>query len=248
MLSPRPHLTVALLCGGADSEEVADSLESLESQIYRNWDLLFLDVSEAVWASLPESAERSASRIDCDAEPGALIEAVSRAAGTHVTFLRAGDLLHRRALYTAAGAINTDPALKLLYADEDEVDPSGRRANPYFKPDWSPDLFHAHDFLSGLVIYCADELARAAAGGDELRTGPGYALHLRLAESLAPEEIRHVSSVLYHRRAGSTEPSDAEPAGAALDALREHFRRRADRISSILALRLFSSGFLSSTE
>jgi hypothetical protein len=46
----------------------------------------------------------------------------------------------------------------VLYGDEDVIDASGIRTNPWFKPDWSPTLFLSQYYFGGLVVVKAELL------------------------------------------------------------------------------------------
>lgn len=45
----------------------------------------------------------------------------------------------------------SNPEALVLYGDEDVCGEDGVRCTPYFKPDWSPDLFDSRFYLGGLV-------------------------------------------------------------------------------------------------
>lgn len=54
------------------------------------------------------------------------------------------------------------PETLVLYGDEDILD--GERTDPYFKPDWSPDLLEDRFYLGGLVAVRKDCLKRCGDG------------------------------------------------------------------------------------
>jgi hypothetical protein len=125
----------------------------------------------------------------------------------------------------------------LVYSDEDKIDEEGRRHEPYFKPDWLPDLFHAQNFISHLTVYRAS-LVREVGG---FRLGyegsQDWDLALRVIERISDQRrIRHIPKVLYHWRAieGSTALMLSEknyPLEAARRALTDAFARRKETIS-----------------
>ena len=47
--------------------------------------------------------------------------------------------------------INEDKNMDLIYCDEDKWEDSNR-VHPFFKPDWSPDLFLSQDYISNLFL------------------------------------------------------------------------------------------------
>lgn len=110
-------------------------------------------------------------------------EAASReeATGDYIVLPGPGDEFSPDALYLFARAARS--GADLVYCDEDELDGRGLRANPWFKPDWSPDLLDAKDYIGRAMAF-----RRELAG--------------REARELTPRArgITHVPRVLYHRR------------------------------------------------
>ena len=51
------------------------------------------------------------------------------------------DELSSHALFFVVDAINRYPDANIFYSDEDKLDLDGTRVEPYFKPDWNPELF-----------------------------------------------------------------------------------------------------------
>ena len=108
------------------------------------------------------------------------------------------DALSPEALYEMAGAMERAPDLDLLYSDEDRIPRRGSpRHEPHFKPDWSPELLLAHNYIGRLTMI--RHAAAVAVGG--FRDGYGRAeewdLFLRLSRRTT--RIRRVPSCLYHR-------------------------------------------------
>jgi len=68
-----------------------------------------------------------------------------------VVELEAGVVLHPAALATVARTIDANPDLRLVYADHDHLDDKGQPTDPYFLPDWNPDLFDGLDRIGALV-------------------------------------------------------------------------------------------------
>ncbi len=59
-----------------------------------------------------------------------------------------GDLLAPNALWEVARVLNDRPEVDLIYSDQDRMDPPGHiRSNPWFKPDWSPELLLSVNYL-----------------------------------------------------------------------------------------------------
>jgi len=156
--------------------------------------------------------------------------ALAMAQGSHVALLDHDDELSPDALLRVAEEISVHPGADIIYSDEDKIDPAGRRCDPYFKPDWNPDLFLSHNLISHLGVYRA-ALVKAIGG---FRAGfegsQDYDLALRCLSAVHEPCIRHIPNVLYHWRmhAGSTAASaqaKAYAADAAQRAVADFLRR-----------------------
>jgi GT2 family glycosyltransferase len=129
-----------------------------------------------------------------------------------------------------AEELQAHPEAAIVYSDEDLIDERGRRFGPYFKPDFSPDLFLSHNLISHLGVYRRSLLVELGGFRVGFEGSQDYDLALRVSEKVKPEQIRHVPEVLYHWRAirGSAarapdEKSYAEQ--AARRALQDHLDR-----------------------
>ena len=213
-------------------------LDSVLAQVYRNWELCIADDASPtprVREVLEEYARRDARiKLVFRTVNGHIAEAsnsaLALAQGASVGLLDHDDELRPHALLEMAEAIRAHPEAALLYSDEDKIDAEGRRFDPYFKPDWNPDLLLSQNYVCHFTVINT-ALVRAVGGFRKGFEGSqDHDLILRCAESLAPAQIRHVQKVLYHWRAieGSTalvrEAKDYASA-AGVRAVGEHLQR-----------------------
>jgi len=78
--------------------------------------------------------------------------ALAVATGEFVALLPAGDRLSPLALADVAKLIAAAPGTDLVYVDEDRIDAVGElRWDPFFRPDWSPDLLLSAAYVDGFV-------------------------------------------------------------------------------------------------
>ncbi len=182
-------------------------LASVRAQTWPHWELCLADdgsVAPHVRVVLEEAAT-SDSRVKLALRPrngnisAASNTALALASGDWVALLDHDDVLAPHALQTMADAIAVHPGSDLFYSDEDKLDATGQRHDPYFKPDFSMELLRGQNFVSHLGVYRAT--AVRAAGG--FRVGyegsQDYDLTLRVvARTRAP--VIHVPHVLYHWR------------------------------------------------
>lgn len=189
-------------------------IESVLAQAYDNWQLCIVDDASPDPRVMHVLREYAAAdpriQIECSEVNGHISEAsnaaLAMARGSYVALLDHDDELRPHALLEVAELLATNPDLGLVYSDEDKIDARGHRFDPYFKPDWDPDLLRSQNYLCHLSVL-RTSLVREVGG---FRLGfegsQDHDLFLRCSERLAPLQIRHIPRVLYHWRAipGST--------------------------------------------
>lgn len=130
---------------------------------------------------------------------GASNSALEHATGDFVSLLDCDDALAPFALYEFAKAINAHPESDFFYSDEDKIDTSNKRLNPFFRPDWSPHLLRSVNYITHMV-------AIRKTAGDAIhwfRNGyegaQDFDLFLRLS-NYTEQPIIHIPKILYHWR------------------------------------------------
>ncbi len=222
------------------------AIDSVLNQAYPHWELCIADDASPAPHVKPllESYVKRDSRIKVVHRPqnghisAASNSALEIATGDYMALMDHDDELPPHALYEVAALLSARPDADLVYSDEDKIDEEGRRHEPYFKPDFLPDLFTSQNYLSHLSVY-RTQLVRAVGG---FRVGyegsQDWDLALRVVERTVPERIRHIPKVLYHWRAipGSTAMLLSEknyPVEAARRALADHFARIGEDVELI---------------
>lgn len=97
-----------------------------------------------------------------------------------------GDRIAPLAIETYRKHIVRKGGATLVYADDDLIDGSGIRHDPHFKPDWNPELYRHHDFLTGSCVFAWQSGA----------IGPDWP---RAAFDMSAPPV-HLPLVLHHRR------------------------------------------------
>jgi GT2 family glycosyltransferase len=137
--------------------------------------------------------------------------------GEFAALLDQHDALSPSAIYEMASALDRTPDSDMLYSDEDRISgPGSLRREPHFKPDWSPDLLLAYNYIGRMTMI----RVRAATAVGGFRNGyegaEEWDLFLRLSAVAA--RIRRVPRCLYHR-----EKTDVENRGGQEEAaIRDH--------------------------
>jgi GT2 family glycosyltransferase len=207
-LSRRPLISILMPVYNTDPAELTAALQSVLDQSYNHWELCLADDASSrleVRQILDRFAAQD-NRIKVVYRPqrGGISRATNTAwetaTGDYLCFLDHDDTLAPHALAYVCQGINQDPSADLIYSDEDKIDATGRRFEPFFKPDWSPDLLLSENYICHLLILRRD-LAQAAGFLDpDFDGSQDYDLILRSAARAT--QIHHISKVLYHWRSG----------------------------------------------
>jgi GT2 family glycosyltransferase len=230
-----PLISVITPVYDTDSAHLAACIASVATQTHRHWEHVLVDdgsSNRGVGEVLASAAQRDA-RIRIfrhDRNNGivaASTTAFEQARGEYVAMLDHDDVLAPNALERLSNALRDHPEAPFAYSDNDVLRRDGRFADPFFKPDFSPERLRNHNYVLHCVVA---PLARVREVGG-FRSGfdgaQDHDLLLRLAELGPPV---HVPEVLYHwREAPASVASDpgAKPYAyeAGLRAVQEHCDR-----------------------
>jgi GT2 family glycosyltransferase len=120
--------------------------------------------------------------------------ALELADGEFVGFLDHDDILYSDALLEVVKLLNQDQTLDYIYSDQDKIDIQGKRVEPLFKPDWSPDLLISINYVTHFSVYRGNLLR-------SLKLREGYAgcedLDLALRATERTDKIGHIRRPLY---------------------------------------------------
>ena len=211
-------------------------IQSVQAQVYAKWELCICDdgsSSDATRQVIAESARRDA-RIKAKflAENRGIAEAtnaaLSMASGEFIALLDHDDELTPDALYENVRLLQANTQADVIYSDEDKIDVEGRYCEPFFKPDWSPELLLCYMYTCHLSLYRRELVEQIGGFRSGFEGAQDYDLMLRLTERSG--HIFHIPRVLYHWRK-SRASTAADPRArscsinAGLRALREHIER-----------------------
>ena len=238
-LPHKPLLSVIMPTYNTPAETLRSAIDSIKGQIYQNWELCIADDASTLeeTRAVLQDYEGTDDRIKVTYREtnGHISEAsntaLDTAGGEFVVLVDHDDELTSHALYMLATEINRFPDVDIIYSDEDKIDDSGKADHPYFKPDFSPDMFLSQNYINHLGAYrrvLVEAVGRFRKG---FEGSQDYDLALRVIERSTPDKIRHIPFVLYHWRSleGSVAAGEKEKSyalDAARKAIREHLKRR----------------------
>ena len=140
---PSVHFLIA-----GDGPALEDSIRSLLAQSDPNWRL---------WTTCRETLACQDARIRTVAAQPSVVHswnaALQSIADGLVAVLHASDQPGAGRRRRAAARPDSRAATGMIYSDEDALDDAGRRRDPLFKPDWSPETFRATELLGNLTAF-----------------------------------------------------------------------------------------------
>jgi O-antigen biosynthesis protein len=214
----RPLISVVMPVYQTPDRLLTEAVESVRRQLYPDWELCIADdgspsahvgrlvgefarLDERIkWIRRPENGHISA----------ATNSALGLATGEFVAFMDHDDLLCESALYEVAVEIAAHPDVDILYSDEDRIDERGRRFNPYFKPNFNPELLLGQNMVNHLGVYRRQLIERIGGLREGFEGSQDYDLTLRAWAASSNQRIRHIPKVLYHWRAKAKTASFSE--------------------------------------
>ena len=220
-LTHLPLISVIMPAYETPMDLLREAIGSVRAQLYPNWELCIADdvsASDGVATVLREAAEADPQikwiRRGLHGHIAAATNsALELATGEFVTFMDHDDRLSERALYEIAAALDAHPDVAMLFSDEDQIDVTGHRCCPYFKPDWNVELMLGHNMINHLCAYrraLVDQIGGMRLGFDG---SEDYDLALRAVAATDAARIRHIPAILYHRRQhGASSSTTDKPA------------------------------------
>lgn len=218
-------------------EYLKELLDSVLKQVYQNWELCLVDASD----EKHDYIERVVNKYSKNDNriiykklngnygiSGNTNKALDFANGDYICLLDHDDLLPSNALYENYLILQNE-LHDVLYSDECHLSIEGKFVNPFFKPDWSPDLLYSQNYICHFLVI-KKELLKLINGFNENCDGSqDYDLILRLSQMTT--DIVHIPKILYIWREsqGSTAANpDSKPYAheAGKIALNEHLKNK----------------------
>lgn len=230
-------------------EMLKDALDSVENQIYTNWEICISDGSnkdiEETKKFLETFKEKYTEKVklsflsDDLREKINLIEntnqAISTSTGEYLVFMDCDDELSINCLLELAKEIKKNPNTEFLYSDFDKIDEEGNRFAPSFWPDFSPHLITSQMYTTHVTCYKKSVLEQIGLLRENTVGAQDWDIVLRymaLKNFKDFKNVIHIPKILYHWRVyeGSTALSGRKAKNWAYEnqksVLEEHLKRR----------------------
>lgn len=232
----KPLISIIMPVFNVEVKWIKEAINSIKDQIYTNWELCIADD-----ASTNQDLKKYLETISKDAKIKVVFRktnghiskasnsALELATGEFIVLMDNDDIIHPHALLEVVKVLNKKKDTDFIYSDEDKLDMEGKRVEPFYKPDWSPDLFLSTNYICHLTAIRKNIVDKVGGFREGYEGSQDYDLFLRVTEKT--NNIEHIPDILYSWRKipGSTaavydDKNYAER--ASLEALKDTVERR----------------------
>jgi len=222
-----------------EREHLAACIQSVRAQTYGNWEHVLVDdgSSSPHVGEMLSAAARRDHRVKIlrhDSNRGIVAASTSgadMARGEYLALLDHDDVLAPHALARLVDALRDHPEASFAYSDNDVLRRDGRYADPFYKPDFSPERLRNQNYVLHCVmapVARVREVGGFRAGFDGAQD---HDLLLRLSEA---GPAVHVPEVLYHwREAPASVAADPAAKPYAYDAGVRAVQEHCDRVGIV---------------
>jgi tetratricopeptide (TPR) repeat protein len=193
----QPLITLVVM-GEKIDEALTQTISSIIAQVYSYWELLVIiaDKEESEFKldrDIRIKLITTSSELDLAARANVALE---NSNGEFITVVSPGTILTPDALAEIASQLNLDSSIDLIYGDEDSFDSQGRLAQPWFKPNWCPDLLLCRNYFGSLVVLRRQLIEAIGNFSSDYGTAYNYDLYLKITEQ--KPKITHISKIIAH--------------------------------------------------
>jgi glycosyltransferase involved in cell wall biosynthesis len=198
----KPLISIVIPVYNVEKKWLQLAISSVQCQWYGNWEICIADDASTNKETVEYLKSIQNNRIKVKLLTtnvnisGASNEALSLATGDYVALMDHDDEITPDALYEVVMKINE--GAEFIYSDEDKVELDGQFTDPHFKPDFSPDMFFSHNYISHLSVIKRSLMQVVGGWSLGVEGAQDYDLYLKVLEHT--NKICHISKVLYHWR------------------------------------------------
>lgn len=204
----KPRFSVVIPVYNTVTQQLEECFDSVLAQTYDNFELILVD-DHSSWENVRPVLQRyeSSDKVRVIYRPVnghisvATNDGIFASDGDFIVFMDCDDTIEPTALYEFARKLNENPQLDFIYSDEDKLTEDGKiRHQPFFKPDWSPDLFMNMMYTNHLATYRSAIVKEVGGLRTAYNGSQDYDFTLRFMEKSHNHRVGHVAKVLYHWR------------------------------------------------
>lgn len=184
-LNKKPTINVFIKADRRMLTLLSQTESSIKKQIYKNWKIILLIDNTT---KLPtKKKDRRVLHVYPDE---------NSPESDYSIFMNPGDILYRNTLVEFVLAINSNPNADIIYTDTDKINSKGQHYQPFFKPDWSPDMFLSRNYICPSTLIRSSCLDLHSRNNYSLTNG--YEALLQITKET--KNIIHIPKLLYSER------------------------------------------------
>lgn len=193
-LSYEPLVSVIFPVIDIDEKE-CDCIYSILNQMYSNYELLIVTNKNN------ESHIGNDNKIKfINSESNNIAEllnlGIKNMKGEFLVPINSNIRLESNFLYECIKMLNSNKKIDFIYCDEDNLDSNGKRCNPHFKPEFSPDTLLSFNYFGYVTFIKKDLIEKIGLYDSNLSGAEDYDINLKCTEQA--QSICHVSKILFH--------------------------------------------------
>jgi len=191
----KPKITLILIASRPRSL-LEKTIASVLEQIYPEFELLIINCFENAQDNQTINSFMEKDKRIKLSQSETINEVIEQASGYHVGMVWPGDQLHINTLFEIVKLINQEnKAPDIIYTDEDKIDSRGKYIEPFFKPDWSPDLLLSIMYVGQLVLFRRELLNKVTIPKNLYSRNLLWDLCLKMSEMT--NRIYHIPDILF---------------------------------------------------
>lgn len=201
----RPLISVLIPVYNVDAKYLNECIESVLAQSYDNFEICIVDdasTKKKTLGTLKKYEKNEKVRIKYRSKNGhisrASNDALKMAKGEFIALMDNDDLLAPNAFYEVVKVLNKDKKIDFVYSDEDKIGLDGKRCEPHFKPDFSPDTLFSLNYICHLSVIRTNLVRKVGGFTVGLEGAQDHDLFLKITEET--DRIYHIPKILYHWR------------------------------------------------
>lgn len=202
-----PKISLIMPVYNVKSTYLTECLDSILNQTYKNFEICIADDASTNKDTLRTLKEYETKypeliKVKYRKKNGHISEATNTAlelaTGEFVGLIDNDDTLTPDALYEVIKLLNQNKKLDMIYSDEDKINLDGKRCEPHFKPDFSPDTLYSHNYICHFTVIRKSIMMEIKGFRKGYEGAQDYDLFLRVVEKT--KNVAHIPKVLYHWR------------------------------------------------
>jgi tetratricopeptide (TPR) repeat protein len=196
-LDYRPLISLIVIIDEID-RALTETIESVLAQVYPYWELILVtEQTEGSKLDLPTDLRLRLLSNDEEIDLATRANlAFNHSHGEFISLLSTGIILTPDALAEVVSQLNLDKSIDLIYGDEDSLAPQGMLTQPWFKPNWCPDLLLCRNYFGSLVVVRRQIVETVGKFQSDYASAYNYDLYLRITEQT--QQIAHIPKIIAH--------------------------------------------------